>query len=203
MCSAPTSAWCSPSRVVRRAIALVLLAVAAGAGAESPSLAVRAAGPTLFESANRQTVSLALICESSEGAERPFIIVPRLPDSWKAVGGYDEFSLEAGVVDVRLVSFLVPWKRPRGSIPSASSCRTGPTHPLPRRAASRSSCFPSSPSTWTSWRCRRSCWPARSTSPPSCSSTPEMSAFPSTSRWTADRRCRAGSSASRRPWTCR
>jgi len=55
MCSAPTSAWCSPSRVVRRAIALVLLAVAAGAGAEGPSLAVRAAGPTLLESANRQT----------------------------------------------------------------------------------------------------------------------------------------------------
>ena len=66
MCLAPTSPWCSRSRVHRRALALVLLAVAAGAGAESPSLAVRAAGQGLIEAVNRQTLSLALTCESTE-----------------------------------------------------------------------------------------------------------------------------------------
>jgi hypothetical protein len=58
--------------VHRRALALVFLAVAAGAGAESPSLAVRAAGKDLIEAVNRQTLSLALTCESNR-TSRPHV----------------------------------------------------------------------------------------------------------------------------------
>jgi len=117
MCLAPASAWCSISRVHRGALALVLLAVATGAGAAGPSLAVRVAGPAVIEAANRQTLSIALACESFDTADRTVAIAPRFPDGWKAVWLGAEFTLAPGAADVRIVSFLVPAEAPAGEYP--------------------------------------------------------------------------------------
>ncbi len=108
MYSAPTLPSCSSSKVLRRLIPILLLAVATTAGAENLPVTVRTTGVDLLEVHTRQAVTFALSVSNSGPQARTLILEPSLPPGWKALTQEGPFVLAPSATDLHVVSFLVP-----------------------------------------------------------------------------------------------
>jgi hypothetical protein len=107
MCSARTSVSCSANRARRGAILLFLIA-SFSAAAQNRALSLEFADPGEIRTDSRQVVSSGLVCGNAGPKQLTVELAASLPEGWKPVGGQGRFTLPAGGMEIRIVSFLVP-----------------------------------------------------------------------------------------------